>query len=61
VDDEGLIEAIERTDHPFAIGVQWHPELAAEGSPQDRLFRGLVGAAALSERKRRLPPTVVSA
>ncbi len=61
VDDEGLIEAIERADHPFAIGVQWHPELAAEGDPQDKLFRGLVGAAALSERKRRLPPTVVPA
>lgn len=61
VDDEGLIEAIERADHPFAIGVQWHPELAAEGSLQDRLFRGFVGAAALSERKRRLPPTVVPA
>jgi putative glutamine amidotransferase len=61
VDDEGLIEAIERADHPFAIGVQWHPELAAEGSPQDKLFSGLVGAAALSERKRRLPATRVPA
>jgi putative glutamine amidotransferase len=61
VDDEGLIEAVERTDHPFALGVQWHPELAAEGSPQDKLFRGLVGAAALSDRKRRFPPNVVPA
>jgi len=59
VDDEGLIEAIERADHPFAIGVQWHPELAAEGSPQDRLFRGLVGAAALLERRRRFAPAAV--
>ena len=47
-DDEGLIEAIERADHPFAIGVQWHPELSYEGSPHDRLFRGLVGAAAMA-------------
>ncbi|MFT5048753.1 MAG: putative glutamine amidotransferase [Chlamydiales bacterium] len=48
VDDEGLIEAIERADHPFAVGVQWHPELGPEGSRHDRLFRGLVGAAALA-------------
>lgn len=42
------IEAIEHTSHPFALGVQWHPELSYEGSPNDRLFRGLVGAAALA-------------
>lgn len=30
VDDEGLIEAIEREAHPFALGVQWHPELDVE-------------------------------
>jgi putative glutamine amidotransferase len=59
VDDEGLIEAIERADHPFAIGVQWHPELEAEGSPQDKLFRGFVGAAAIAGQKRRFPPRVV--
>lgn len=48
-DDEGLIEAIEReSEHPFAVGVQWHPELAAEGSVNDRLFRALVGAAGVA-------------
>ena len=51
LDAEGLVEAIEREDHPFAVGVQWHPELAPEGSPHDRLFRGLVGAAALRSRR----------
>ncbi len=51
-DREGLIEAIERTDHPFAIGVQWHPELSPEGSPNDRLFQGLVGAAAIAATQR---------
>ncbi len=54
VDDEGLIEAIERADLPFAIGVQWHPELADEGSPQDRLLRGLVSAAAMYRNRRSL-------
>ena len=53
-DSEGLIEAIERGGHPFAIGVQWHPELAREGSAQDRLFQGLVGAAVMSATRRLL-------
>ncbi len=51
-DDEGLVEAIERDDHPYAIGVQWHPELASEGSAHDRLFQGLVGAAAIAATNR---------
>ncbi|MBL8862140.1 MAG: gamma-glutamyl-gamma-aminobutyrate hydrolase family protein [Planctomycetes bacterium] len=53
-DDEGLVEAIERDGHPFAIGVQWHPELAPEGSAHDRLFQGLVGAAAIAATNRAL-------
>ncbi len=44
-DDEGLIEAIERPDHPFAVGVQWHPELSPPSSPHAHLFEGLVAAA----------------
>ncbi len=51
-DDEGLIEAIERADLPFMLGVQWHPELSPEGSPHDRLFRGLVGAAGVAAARR---------
>ena len=45
VDDEGLIEGVERANHPFALGVQWHPELSPPGGPQGRLFRALVAAA----------------
>ncbi len=45
-DDQGLIEAIERADHPFALGVQWHPELSPEERHHQRLFQGLAGAAA---------------
>ncbi|MCZ6597831.1 MAG: gamma-glutamyl-gamma-aminobutyrate hydrolase family protein [Planctomycetota bacterium] len=44
-DDEGLIEAIERPNHPFAVGVQWHPELSPPSSPHGRIFGGLVAAA----------------
>jgi putative glutamine amidotransferase len=46
VDDEGLIEGIERNEHPFALGVQWHPELSPPGGAEDRLFQALVAAAA---------------
>jgi putative glutamine amidotransferase len=44
VDNEDLIEAIERKEHPFALGVQWHPELSSDLA-QARLFTGLVEAA----------------
>jgi len=37
---DGVIEAIERTDHPFYLGVQWHPERM----PDSALTRRLVGA-----------------
>ncbi len=56
-DGEGLIEAIERRHHPFALGVQWHPELPdptfALGSPHGRLLEALV-AAARAHRAARL-------
>lgn len=39
--DDGIIEAAELNDHPFAIGVQWHPE--ADG--HDALCAALVAAA----------------
>jgi putative glutamine amidotransferase len=44
-DENGLIEAIERANHPFALGVQWHPELSAADSPHARLFAALIAAA----------------
>jgi putative glutamine amidotransferase len=43
---DGLIEAIEIPSHPFAIGVQWHPENLVHDDPSMlRLFEGLVEAA----------------
>lgn len=51
-DEEGLIEAIEREDHPFAVGVQWHPELAQAGEANDGIFRAFVEAAAQARSAR---------
>ncbi len=42
---DGVIEAVEAPDHPFALGVQWHPELLAEHDPRAQaLFDALVRA-----------------
>lgn len=43
---DGVIEAVELPDHPFAIGVQWHPEwLIADDPAMRKLFAGFVAAA----------------
>ncbi len=43
---DGVIEGLEAPDHPFCIGVQWHPEAMAEDHPEmRRLFAGLAEAA----------------
>lgn len=43
---DGLIEAVEVDDHPFALGVQWHPEnLYLDNPGMLALFRGLVESA----------------
>lgn len=44
---DGVIEAIEQNRHPFAIGVQWHPECLYHSQPSmKKLFTGLVNASA---------------
>lgn len=43
---DGVVEAVEVADHPFMIGVQWHPEMSALTDPtQQSLFDSLVSAA----------------
>jgi len=40
---DGVIEAIESKSHPFAIGVQWHPELLVHSVPAHlSIYRALV-------------------
>jgi putative glutamine amidotransferase len=43
---DGIIEAAELPDHPFGLGVQWHPENLVDDDPAMlSLFKGLVTAA----------------
>jgi putative glutamine amidotransferase len=43
---DGVVEAIELPDQPFALGVQWHPEALRQADPrQAAIFAGLVEAA----------------
>lgn len=40
--DDGIIEAVELENHPYVIGVQWHPERDFEGNRE--LFESFVKA-----------------
>ena len=46
-----IIEAVEAEGHPFALGVQWHPEeLAGGDAPAQRLFDAFVKASAVGRK-----------
>ena len=42
---DGLIEAVELPEHPFGLGVQWHPEWLTDQTSMQAIFRGFVEAA----------------
>jgi putative glutamine amidotransferase len=42
--EDELIEAVEHEHHPWAIGVQWHPELSANDPNHQRIFQSFVQA-----------------
>ncbi len=45
VSSDGVVEALEKPDHPFAVAVQWHPEDRTLVSEADRkLFEAFAGA-----------------
>lgn len=44
-DQGGMIQAIERVEDPFALGVQWHPEHLFYAHRQMGIFRALIAAA----------------
>lgn len=39
---DGVIEALENENHPFQIGVEWHPERMIESEESKRLFREFI-------------------
>lgn len=41
---DGIIEGIEKTDHPFCLGVQWHPEFDTSNADR-KIFTGFVNEA----------------
>jgi putative glutamine amidotransferase len=43
--EDGIVECIENPGHPFALGIQWHPEVIHERPEQLLLFCALVSAA----------------
>jgi CTP synthase len=43
--DDQLPEIVERPDHPWFIGVQFHPELKSRPFEPHPLFAGFIGAA----------------
>lgn len=49
--NDGVVEAIECEYHPWAIGVQWHPELAIDNPQQLRIFEALVETARVRKIK----------
>lgn len=42
---DGVIEALEHERHPWAIALQWHPELSIKDSRQQRIFQAFIKAA----------------
>ncbi len=43
--DGRLVETVELTDHPFFVGVQYHPEFKSRPNKPHPLFLGFIGAA----------------
>jgi len=49
---DGIVEAIEKPDATFCVGVQWHPENFWTTGEFAGLFRGLVKVAGRVQRPR---------
>jgi putative glutamine amidotransferase len=42
---DGMVEAVEIPEHPFAVGVQWHPECLPESAAMQALFQAFITSA----------------
>jgi len=49
----GVIEAMELEDHPFAVTVQWHPEMLVDDELMLRVFQAFVSEAAHYHAERK--------
>ncbi|NUN98950.1 MAG: gamma-glutamyl-gamma-aminobutyrate hydrolase family protein, partial [Candidatus Omnitrophica bacterium] len=56
--DGKLVEIIELPDHPWFVGVQFHPEFTSRPLRPQPLFREFIGAA-VEEAERQRHPLVV--
>lgn len=50
--EDGVVEAIEHTGHPFRLAVQWHPERMSDAASL-RLFEGFIDSALQYRRSKR--------
>jgi len=42
--DSGLVEVVERSDHPWFVGCQFHPEFKSRPGEPHPLFRDFIAA-----------------
>ena len=54
--ESGLVEVVELKDHPFFIGVQYHPELKSTVEEPHPVFVSFIGAAASFNKNRTAAP-----
>ncbi|MFZ5625441.1 MAG: CTP synthase [Gemmatimonadota bacterium] len=54
--DGGLVECIELPNHPWFVGVQFHPELKSRPTRPHPLFAAFIGAAVKHRRDETAPP-----
>jgi putative glutamine amidotransferase len=50
--EDGVAEALERTDGGFGLFVQWHPEAMTDRAHRDAIYGALVRACSTSKRGR---------
>lgn len=49
---DGIIEALEYSNHPWMVAVQWHPELSPDNPAHCQLFKALIRFAGLRTNSR---------
>ncbi len=58
VSDDGVVEAIERKNHPFCLGIQWHPEDMVEDKYAKKIFSEFINAC--QKRKKDYNKTITN-